>query len=64
MGLCPLIYKAFKLSTPGRTRTCDQPIRNRLLYPLSYGRFVKGYSPNRAQYDHIPGNSKDQAREL
>jgi hypothetical protein len=22
---------------PGRDRTCDQPIRNRLLYPLSYG---------------------------
>ena len=22
---------------PGRTRTCDQPLRRRLLYPLSYG---------------------------
>ncbi len=25
-------------STPGRTRTCNQRIRNPLLYPLSYGR--------------------------
>jgi hypothetical protein len=25
-------------STPGRIRTCDQRIRNPLLYPLSYGR--------------------------
>jgi hypothetical protein len=24
-------------SAPGRTRTCDQPLRRRLLYPLSYG---------------------------
>ncbi len=24
-------------STPGRTRTCDRPLRRRLLYPLSYG---------------------------
>ena len=24
-------------STPGRDRTCDQPLRRRLLYPLSYG---------------------------
>jgi hypothetical protein len=23
--------------TPGRTRTCDLPLRRRLLYPLSYG---------------------------
>ena len=22
---------------PGRTRTCDRPLRRRLLYPLSYG---------------------------
>ena len=26
---------------PGRDRTCDQPIRNRLLYPLSYGCLTK-----------------------
>ena len=25
-------------STPGRIRTCNQRIRNPLLYPLSYGR--------------------------
>ena len=25
------------MSAPGRTRTCDQPLRRRLLYPLSYG---------------------------
>ncbi len=25
-------------SAPGRTRTCNQRIRNPLLYPLSYGR--------------------------
>ena len=22
---------------PGRNRTCDRPLRRRLLYPLSYG---------------------------
>ena len=27
---------------PGRIRTCDQRIRNPLLYPLSYGRKAKG----------------------
>ena len=26
-----------EMSAPGRTRTCDQPLRRRLLYPLSYG---------------------------
>jgi len=26
-----------KKSAPGRDRTCDQPLRRRLLYPLSYG---------------------------
>ncbi|MDQ1306125.1 MAG: hypothetical protein QG671_1957, partial [Actinomycetota bacterium] len=25
-------------SAPGRIRTCNRPGRNRLLYPLSYGR--------------------------
>src|SRR3954447_13464499 len=25
---------------PGRDRTCDQPLRRRLLYPLSYGRLA------------------------
>ena len=30
----PLILR---VSAPGRTRTCDQPLRRRLLYPLSYG---------------------------
>lgn len=25
------------MGAPGRTRTCGQPLRRRLLYPLSYG---------------------------
>jgi hypothetical protein len=29
--------KALRRSAPGRDRTCDQRIRNPLLYPLSYG---------------------------
>jgi len=28
---------------PGRTRTLNRPGRNRLLYPLSYGRLVGKY---------------------
>lgn len=30
-------YKRFRESAPGRSRTRNQPGRNRLLYPLSYG---------------------------
>lgn len=27
---------------PGRNRTCDQKVRNLLLYPLSYGDEIQG----------------------
>lgn len=29
-----------RLGAPGRTRTCGQALRRRLLYPLSYGGLV------------------------
>ena len=32
------MWKGTYNSTPGRIRTCNQRIRNPLLYPLSYGR--------------------------
>ena len=37
--LCPNALRATSwASTPGRIQTCNQRIRNPLLYPLSYGR--------------------------
>jgi Phage integrase family len=41
-GLCEDVRRGASEcdSTPGRIRTCNQRIRNPLLYPLSYGRFI------------------------
>ncbi len=32
-GKCPVLVW---IGSPGRTRTCDQPVNSRLLYQLSY----------------------------
>lgn len=41
---------------PGRNRTCDRPLRRRLLYPLSYRRL----NLHRASYHKMP--LRDKAR--
>jgi hypothetical protein len=30
------VRNSVKIGSPGRTRTCDQPVNSRLLYQLSY----------------------------
>jgi hypothetical protein len=32
----PLVRKRVKFGSPGRIRTCDQPVNSQLLYQLSY----------------------------
>lgn len=45
--------------TPDRTRTCGLPVRNRLLYPLSYGRnYAAQDSRGRARHKISTGDSE------
>ena len=50
-------------STPGRIRTCNQRIRNPLLYPLSYGRKqFNGNELHRHRYLHSGHNTPKTLR--
>jgi hypothetical protein len=36
LPLCNSVCRENNVGSPGRTRTCDQPVNSRLLYQLSY----------------------------
>ena len=42
LALTNMRQKPWSMGAPGRSRTCDPPLRRRPLYPLSYGGFPYG----------------------